>query len=186
MIRLFLRIAPLLGVTILGAGALTACSDGVMIEKIESTGYTGDFYVQSTAAGGVNAVLVRNNPYSDADVLAALRERYQGDQYRFALGQTPEGWNGYTVTIVFGDTPANIQNPCQPQPPVRLAPGEMSAVAGYCYGPKAVSEAVGRVPSGVSGPSDPRFKALIGDLVGEIFINRPIHGYGHAGSTTVP
>lgn len=166
--------------------ALGACaSDGVVVNRSEDMTYSGATYVQTQAQGGTNAVVVRNGPFADDAVLAALHGRYQSDQYRFGLGPTPAGWNGYTVVLGFGGAPVGNQNLCQnPNLPLSAASGGQTMLVGdYCYGTRLVSEATGWTGA-VSSPDDPRFRNLVGDVVAELFSYRALHTNGH-GSTAV-
>lgn len=150
--------------------ALTAC-DGVFVNRSEGASvYTGYLYAQSQAAGGTNAVMVRNSPFPPEAVVTALQDRYQGDQYRFGLGASPADWNGYTVVLAFGGAPVGNQNLCQnPNLPLPVAASGRTAVIGeYCVGNLLVSEASGWT-SAVNDPQDQRFKNLIGDVVAELF-----------------
>ena len=157
----------------IAAVALGAC-DGTVVNRSEvAGGYTGFLYTQSQAANGTNAVTVRNAPFPPDAVVSALRSRYQGDQYRFGLGPTPADWNGYTVVLAFGGAPVGIQNLCQgPNLPLPAASSGRTVVVGdYCLGNILVSEATGST-SAVGDPQDPHFKALVGDVVAELFSYR--------------
>lgn len=175
--------------TIVGVAVamLSACSDGVTVNRSEvAGGYSGMLYTQSQAAGGTNAVVVRNDPFPDAAVLTALRSRYQSDQYRFGLGPSPENWNGYTLVFGFGGAPIGNQNLCQnPNLPLRpTAASETSIVGDYCYGAILITEAQGWT-SAVNDPNDPRFQKLVGDVTAELFAYRLHIGHqGSGGSTT--
>lgn len=150
--------------------ALTGC-DGAMVNRSEAAGgYTGFLYTQSQAANGTNAVVLRNSPFPPEAVVSAVQSRYDGDQYRFGLGPSPAGWNGYTVVLAFGGAPAGNQNLCQnPNLPLPVAASGRTAVIGdYCYGNILVGEATGWTGS-VNNPEDPRFRNLVGDVVAELF-----------------
>ncbi|MBV8535297.1 MAG: hypothetical protein JO128_06885 [Alphaproteobacteria bacterium] len=150
--------------------ALAAC-DGAVVNRSEGASvYTGYLYAQSQAADGTNAVVVRNSPFAPDVVVRALQDRYRGDQYRFALGPSPAGWNGYTVILAFGGAPVGNQNLCQnPNLPLPVtASGRTALIGEYCVGSILVSEATGWT-SAVNGPEDPRFKNLVGDVVAELF-----------------
>lgn len=164
--------------------ALGAC-DGVAVSRSENMTYTGAQYVQTQAQAGTNAVVVRNGPFADDAVLAALHDRYQSDQYRFGLGQ-PAGWNGYTLVLGFGGVPVGNQNLCEnPNLPLSApSVGRTALVGDYCYGTRLVSEATGWTGA-VSGPRDPRFQNLVGDVVAELFSYRAPHTIGDSSSGTV-
>ncbi len=159
-------------ISLASAVALSACTgDGVTtVRSRGATTYSASLYVQSLAQEGTNAVVVRNSPFPAEAVLEALRARYQGDQYRFALG-TPADWNGYTVVIGFGGPPVGNRNFCvSPDQPQPAASGGIELVADYCYGNRLVTEVQSRGPA-VSGPEDPRFRELIGQSIAELLTN---------------
>jgi hypothetical protein len=165
--------------------ALGAC-DGVAVNRSDNMTYTGGLYSQSQAQGGTNAVMVRNGPFGGDAVLDALHQRYQSDQYRFGLGPTPNGWNGYTLVLGFGGAPVGNQNLCE-NPNLPLSPsstGRTSLIGDYCYGTRLVSEASGWTGA-VSGPADPRFQNLVGDVVAQLFAPRNQHGSGESSSGSV-
>ena len=177
---------------IVGAVATTALvgcsSDGVAVNRsTEASNYTGAFYVQSQAQNGTNSVIVRNSPVPPPDVVAALRDRYHGNQYRFAPGPTPPDWNGYTVVLSFGGPTLGNQNLCENMNAPQLQPptDQTEVVGAYCYGNRLITEATGRAPQ-ISGPQDPRFRQLMGDVVAQLFTNeqQPYPGQGNA--PTVP
>ena len=165
--------------------ALSACTGVTTVRSEGGTTYSAGLYVQSAAQNGTNAVVLRNSPFPADAVLAALRDRYQGDQYRFALG-TPPDWNGYTVILGFGGPPVGAQNLCaNPDQPQAAAPaGRVELVADYCYGRQLVTEVLSRSP-GVSGPEDPRFRELIGQSIAELFTDEPFQDRG-SGSSDIP
>lgn len=172
-----------------GASTLVlAGCDGAAINRSEVTpGYTGMLYVQTQAQNGTNAVLVRDAPVPPDAVLAALRERYEGNQYRFALGPTAADWNGYTIVLGFGGPPIGTQNQCENlniplQPP---SAGRTSLVGDYCYGNRLVSEVTGWTGA-VSGPDDPKLRNLVGDVVAELFSYRVRPGKHGSGGGSAP
>ncbi len=153
-----------------GAVALSACGGGITTVRSKGAAtYSAGTYVQSVAQNGTNAVVARNSPVPAEAVVDALRARYTGGQYRFALG-TPPDWNGYTVIIGFGAPPVGNQNLCQNPNQVQSATAGTALVADYCYGNRLVTEVVSRGPA-VSGPDDPNFRELIGQSIAELFTN---------------
>ncbi|HTY69453.1 MAG TPA: hypothetical protein VMH36_22550 [Alphaproteobacteria bacterium] len=157
-------------VCLAGAVALSACGGGITTVRSKGAAtYSAGTYVQSIAQNGTNAVVVRNSPVPAQAVVDALRARYTGGQYRFALG-TPPDWNGYTVVIGFGAPPVGNQNLCQNPNQVQSATAGSALVADYCYGNRLVTEVVSRGPA-VSGPDDPNFRELIGQSIAELFTN---------------
>jgi hypothetical protein len=184
MVRNAYGIAATAGVALLAVG----CSDAVVVNRSEiNPGYTGEFYVQTQAQNGVNAVVLRNSPFPPDTVVSAIQSRYQSNQYRFAPGPTPEGWNGYTVVLGFGGPTIGNQNLCQnPNLPMRLpSAGETSVIGDYCYGNILISEAQGWTGA-VAGPDDPRFSKLMGSVVAELFADRRRYGKHGSGGTGTP
>ena len=174
-------------VLLAGACILSACDVGVTTVRLKGgSNYSAGAYVQTGAQNGTNAVVVRNSPFPPEAVLAALRARYQSNQYRFALG-TPAGWNGYTVVIGFGLPPVGSQNLCgNPDLPQAPSPAGVTAlVANYCYGNRLVTEALGRT-TGVTGPDDPRFRDLIGQTIAELFASDEYADLGGLGFRPLP
>lgn len=166
------RKRPLALVFAVSAVALAACDDVTVNRSDVGGNFSGYLYAQTQAAKGTNAVVVRNAPFTPDAVVAALRDRYTGNQYRFGLAPTPADWNGYTVVLGFGATVGN-QNLCQ-NPNVPLAAsanGRTMLVGNYCYGDRLLSEATGWTGA-LSGPDDPRFKDLVGGVVAELFSYR--------------
>jgi hypothetical protein len=167
-----------LAVLALAALGLVACDDGVYVNRSALVAYSGEIYVQSTAAIGANQIVVFNSPYvPDATIngiLAAARERYASDQYRFFAGPPTPEWNGYTVILAFSDGPLGNQNLCKnKQMPLRPMSGGWTTVfAEYCLNDILVSE-VTAYTRPVNGPDDPRFSNLMGSVFSALFEYRP-------------
>lgn len=161
-------------VLLAGTFALAACGGVTTVRMIGGANYSAGRYVQTAAQNGTNAVVVRNSPFPAEAVVAALRDRYRGNQYRFALG-TPLDWNGYTVVLAFGAPPVGSQSFCaDPNLPQAASPrGVVELVANYCYGNRLVTEALSRAPE-LTGPNDPNFRELIGQTIAELFINQRV------------
>jgi hypothetical protein len=153
---------------------LTACGDGIYVNRTETVAYSGETYVQSSAAIGTNQVVVFNSPYAPDEtinsVLTAARERYTSNQYRFFAGPPIADWNGYTVLMAFSDGPLGNQNLCKNrQIPLRPMSGAWTTIfAEYCLGDILVSE-VTAYTRPVNGPNDPRFSQLVGSVVSGLF-----------------
>jgi len=152
---------------------LAGCGDAVTITRSEATtGYTGSFYVQTSAQTGVNSVVVRNSSLPPQTVMDALQARYQSGQYKFGPGPNPADWNGYTVVLSFGGPVLGGQTLCQNlNAPQAGVPADRTEVVGqYCYGDRLVTEASGRT-SAITNPQDPRLQELVGGVVAELFRN---------------
>jgi hypothetical protein len=178
--------APYTAAALILAGmTLSACDDGVFVNRSESpTAYTGYFYVQSTAMMGINQVVVYNSPYAPdptiKGVLDAAHLRYQSNQYKFFAGAPIADWNGYTVVLAFADGIQGNQNLCvNREEPLRpTKPGWTSIFAEYCLGSTLVTEA-NAYTKAVSGLDDPRFAKLVGGVISALFEYHtpPQHGY---------
>jgi len=150
--------------------AVAACGDMVAVKRSEiAGGYTGWVWIQTLAQTGTNAVVVRNNPFPDSVVLAALRARYSGGQYRFDLGR-PADWNGYTVVIGFGRPGVGIGDLCRGQPLQPAGTNETAVTAAYCHGDVLLTEAQGWTRA-ITSPDDPRVEELIGGVIAELLID---------------
>jgi len=147
---------------------VAACADAVAVKRSEiAGGYTGWVWVQTLAQNGTNAVAIRNSPFPDTAVLAALQTRYSGAQYRFGLGR-PADWNGYTVIIGFGRPAAGTGDLCKGQTLLPADPGKMTVTAAYCYGDILLTEAQGWTGA-ADAAEDWQFTNLVGALVAELF-----------------
>jgi hypothetical protein len=167
---------------ILAGAGLSACDQGVFVNRSESpTAYSGFYYVQSTAAMGTNQVVVYNSPYPPettvGGILSAAQARYQSNQYRFFAGPPVADWNGYTVVLAFSDGPLGNQNLCvnRDQPLRPMSAGWTSLFAEYCLGSTLVTEASAYTRV-VTGPDDPRFAKLVGGVIAALFEYRPPPG----------
>lgn len=167
-----------------GTLALLAACDGVMTNRLESAGNPSlQLVAPDGAMAGSNLALIRNNPFPGDPAGLAIAGVMNANNpmrlYRFALAPQPD-WNGYTVILVFGETPVGNQNFCQNTtlPPRPTPPGQTAVVADLCYGPQLITEVSGHT-SAVSGPDDPRFAALIGGVLEDLFARRQPH-YPHA------
>lgn len=154
--------------------AVAACSSsGITVMRSEGgANYSAAVDVQTIAANGTNAVVVRNSPFPPQVIVDALNGRYTSGQYRFALAPAEHDWNGYTVVIGFGGPPVGTHTQCD-DPNAALSPasaGETVITGDYCYGNRTVSEAVGRSPA-LTEASDPRLGDLVGGVVAELFTN---------------
>ena len=127
--------------------------------------------VRFAAAVGPTLAVIRDNPFlSDAGnerVLAAMPG--QTFAARMVFSQTPRADDryGYKVVLNFGSSLYGTRDACQagPTPPARTPPpGRITASAAFCIGDALLSDAQGSV-QGATGPDDPNFRRLIGDLL---------------------
>ncbi len=159
---------------VLVAAATLAGCNGIVTYRSEGAGNpSAQTYAPYAAMNGTTLLVVRNNPFpSDRNseaVRAVVSTHNPMRGYRFSLTMPPD-WNGYTVMLGFGQSPIGNQSLCQnAQLPLRPTPsGRTALIADLCYGPQLVTEAYGHSPA-VSGPDDPRFGSLVGQVMTELF-----------------
>ncbi len=169
---------------------LAGCSGGITTYRSEAAGNPGfQLYAPDAALNGSNLALIRNNPFpSDPAGLAIvglMNVNNPMQRYRFALAPQPD-WNGYTVILAFGEVPVGNQSLCQNTtlPPRPMPPGTTAVIADLCYGPLLITEVYGHTDA-VTGPDDPRFAALIGGVLEDLFARRQPH-YPHVGPREFP
>lgn len=149
--------------------ALAGC-DGV--STISSSYYNSTYspsHVDLAAANNPSQAIVRGNPFAnDRDnsaVIAAMQGRNFGPKMYFSPTPRAGDKYGYKVILSFGEKISrNYQ--CGPDGVAGIpAPaGTVSLVGTFCIGDIVLTDAVGTV-SGVTGPDDPRFRRLIGDVM---------------------
>lgn len=169
--------------------AIASCSNsGISVMRSEGGAtYSAAVDVQTIAANGTNAVVVRNSPVPPQAVIDALRGRYPSGQYRFALAPVDHDWNGYTIVLGFGGSPVGTHTQCD-DPHLALSPaaaGETVITGDYCTGNRTVSEAIGR-SAAMATPNDPRLGDLLGAVVAELFANEPHRPSGGGTGAPVP
>ena len=167
----------LLGAGSLGAVALLAaalglagCADTAIVHySYYNSAYTPG-HVDLAAASGQSLAVIRDNPFpEDVDnrgVVAAMQGRNFGPKMYFAQVQRPDDKYGYKVILDFGSKGGSYDECMRPPSPPAHTPakGEISVFAVFCVGNLLLTDALGSI-SGASGPDDPRFQRLIGDIM---------------------
>jgi hypothetical protein len=159
-----------LAVLLLAGIVLSGCTDGAIIHyNYYNSAYTPS-QVDLAAASGPSLAVVRNNPFpQDRDnrgVVAAMQARNYGPRMYFDQARRAEDRYGYKVVLDFGERPGYLtQCAAAPAPPV-VAPtnGRISVLASFCVGDLLLTDALGSI-GGASGPDDPRFQRMIGDVM---------------------
>ena len=128
-------------------------------------------HVMLAAANPPSLAVIRNNPFpadrENAGVLAAMQGRNFGPRLYFSQTPRPDDRYGYKVILDFGPPGPKSAYQCEggPTPPVAAAPsGPIDVTATFCVGDLLLTDAAGTV-GGASGPDDPRFRSLIGDIM---------------------
>ena len=127
--------------------------------------------VRLAASAGPTLAVIRNNPFprdaGNAGVLAAMQGRTYAARLTFAQSARPDDRYGYKVVLNFGPSLYGAPDECAapPTPPSTTPPPErITASAAFCIGDALLSDAFGAV-QGATGPDDPKFRQLIGDLL---------------------
>jgi hypothetical protein len=155
-----------------GALALLAgCSGGVTTYRSEAAGNPSlQLYAPDAALNGSNLTLIRGNPFpgdpAGLAIVGVMNANNPMQMYRFALAPQPD----------FGEVPVGNKTLCQdttllPRP---MPPGQTAVITDLCYGPQLITEVYGHTDA-VSGPDDPRFAALIGGVLSDLFAQRQPH-----------
>lgn len=153
------------------AAALAGCADTSTVHySYYNSAYTPG-HVDLAAASGQSLAVIRNNPFpEDSDnrgVVAAMQARNLGPKMYFAQVQRPDDRYGYKVILDFGGERGGGYDQCAaaPSPAARARQnGEISVLATFCVGNVLLTDALGSV-SAATGPDDPRFQRLIGDMM---------------------
>ena len=167
-------------------GALCGCADGSLIHHNYYNSAYEPGHIALAAANNPSLAVIRNDPFpQDRDnegVLAAMQGRNLGPRMYFSQAPRPDDKYGYKVILSFNGAPAaegsyasgyglgygNYSYQCQagPTPAAATAPagGEISVDAVFCVGNLMLTDASGSI-GGATGPDDPRFQRLIGDIM---------------------
>jgi hypothetical protein len=156
----------------LAAGlSLCACADSSIVHhSYYNSAYTPD-HVQLAAASGTAIAVIRNDPFptdrDNAGVLAAMQGRNFGPRMYFSQAPRPDDLYGYKVIMDFGPPSYGAGYQCQAQPTAPSAAprtGPITVSATFCVGDRLLTDATGSI-SGATGPDDPNFRRLIGDIM---------------------
>lgn len=152
------------------AAALAGCADGSVVHySYYNSAYTPG-HVGFAAANNPSLAVIRGNPFpQDRDnrgVVAAMQGRNFGPKMYFNQVQRPDDKYGYKVVLDFGGPAVGYaQCASDPTPPATAAPSDrISVMAAFCVGDLLLTDALGSIAA-ASGPDDPRFQRLIGDLM---------------------
>jgi len=169
---------------------LAGCNDGVTTYRSEAAGNPGlQLYAPDAALNGSNLALIRNDPFpgdpAGLAIIAVMNANNPMRLYRFAPAPQPD-WTGYTVILAFGQSPVGNKSLCQNTtlPTRPMPPGQTAIVADLCYGPQLITEVSGH-SAAVNGPDDPRFAALVGGVLEDLFARREPH-YPHGVPRDLP
>lgn len=150
--------------------ALSACNGSIVYWNYYASAYYPG-QVLLAAANNPALAVIRGNPFAnDADnagVLAAMQGRNFGPKIYFGQTPRPDDKYGYKVVLDFGAAGYAYASACEagPAPPSPRPPGERIDVSGaFCVGNVLLTDASGSV-GGATGPDDPRFRRLIGDIM---------------------
>ena len=165
------RIVPFAVLAIL---ALQGCAGPVTLPPLQRAMPTWSIMLQ-TAARGPMPLQVLGRPFqADGDIPAiaadAMSDQVFGQRLRFVPAPTDKA-EGARVVLAFNPTgTATGRHLCLGQS-VGGDPGErVDALAAFCNGTDLMAEVTGWV-SGVSGPEDARFRALLAQLARDLFGN---------------
>jgi hypothetical protein len=149
---------------------LCACADTSIVHRsYYDSAYSPD-HVMLAAASGTALAVIRNDPFptdrDNAGVLAAMQGRNIGPRIYFSQTPQPDDLYGYKVVMSFGgDLDYRTQCTASPTPPSPTPPGgPISVNAAFCVGDRLLTDATGSIGR-ASGPDDPNFHRLIGDMI---------------------
>jgi hypothetical protein len=170
------------------AAALCGCADGLDGSVVSHNYYNSAYepgQIALAAASGPSLAVIRNNPFpedqNNEGVLAAMQGRNLGPRMYFTQTPRPDDKYGYKVILSFNGVSSsgesyspssgyspfgyNAQCQAQPTPPSTGRLTDYISVTGtFCVGNLLLTDASASV-SGATGPDDPRFKRLIGDMM---------------------
>jgi hypothetical protein len=174
------------------SAALCGCTDSSIVHHNYYNSAYEPGHVMLAAANGPSLAVIRNDPFpqdrNGEGVLAAMQGRNLGPRMYFSQTPRPDDKYGYKVILDFagrgGDAGygssgyggialtygASYQCQASPAPasaaPPAAAPpsGDIVVSAAFCVGNLLLTDASASI-SGASGPDDPRFKRLIGDVM---------------------
>ena len=168
-------------IVIAAAAALFGCADGSLVHYNYYNSAYEPGHVALAAANGPSLAVIRNDPFpqdrdNEGDV-AAMQGRNLGPRLYFSQTPRPDDKYGYKIIMNFGAASAagdagyspffgaSYQCNAGPTPPSAApATGEIVVTAAFCVGDRLLTDAAGSI-SGATGPDDPRFRRLIGDMM---------------------
>jgi hypothetical protein len=158
---------------LLGAGlGLCGCADtSVVYHSYYNSAYTPS-HVQLAASSGTSVAVIRNDPFpadrDNAGVLAAMQGRTFGwPRMYFSQTPRPDDKYGYKVILDFGSSGYSATYQCKAEPTAPSSvrrEGPIAVSAAFCIGDRLLTDAAGSIGE-ATGPEDPRFYRLIGDIM---------------------
>ena len=153
--------------------------------------------VNLAAASGPSLAVIRHNPFpndrNNEGVLAAMQGRNLGQRMYFTQTPRPDDKYGYKVILSFNgvsspgeptyssDSTYGYSAECQarPTPPsASRVTDDITVTGAFCVGNLLLTDASGSIGD-ATGPDDPRFRRLIGDIMVALTPPYIPHG-GHA------
>lgn len=159
--------------------ALAACADTSTIHHSYYNSAYAPSHVMLASASSPALAVIRNNPFpqdrNNEGVLAAMQGRNFGPRIYFSQTPRADDKYGYKVILNFGsDSPgssysslsgASYQCQAEATPPSSTQRhGEIAVSATFCVDDRLLTDASGSI-SEATGPEDPRFRRLIGDIM---------------------
>ncbi len=151
------------------ATMLAACDGVTTYGPVQSKSPIPEQHIYIAAAKGSIVAEVRGNPFSGAVpgladwVRGYMENGTLGPPVRFVAAQGPATVEPYRVVVLFNAAPgAHYRGLCTgtEQQAGQGAGGYMTVSMGFCFGSDQISATWGSV-RGVTGPDDPKFRALI-------------------------
>lgn len=153
------------------AATLAACADGgVMISHHDVPRAGVPSHADYAASLGPTPVVMRNNPFHPATVVAALQRHNPRPNLVFSMDPPASLKGGYRVLLAFDEAPQAGPRMCrdafesEDALPGAAAAGTTRIYGAFCLGPTLLSEAVATTPP-IGAPSDPRLGRAMGDLL---------------------
>jgi hypothetical protein len=149
------------------ASVLAACAgSGVVYDFQASTQYSRGHVV--AASESETLVVVRNSPFTTdtnhAGVVAAMQGRHLGPELRLTTERRGSDPERYKLVVHFG---TGTGNPCA-ETTSGGAPAALDRLnIAFCARDFTLTRVSGN-PAGASGPSDPRFRTLVGQMMMEL------------------
>ena len=151
--------------------AVAACASGSTVYTSHHASLYEPAQVRFAAASGPVLAVIRDNPFpwdaGNRGVVAAMQGQTFAAKLHFNQVARPDDRYGYKVVLSFGTslygTPGECAAPPTP-PATKPPPDRIIASATFCLGDALLSDAYGAV-HGATGPDDPKFRRLIGDLL---------------------
>jgi hypothetical protein len=147
---------------------LSACAGEVSITHNEVPRAGVPSHADYAASLGPTPVVMLNNPFPPATVVAALQRNNARQHLVFSTDPPASLKGGYRVLLAFDGIPGGGMQVCRDPfgsdtpPAARLSP--TSVYGAFCLGPTLLSEAVASAPR-LGGPTDPRLGRVMGDLL---------------------